>query len=282
MNVKELNCIWSENCLVSFNRQKEEPHKAKKSVSIHRKNVIKQQSGVYYPLDIWFILANYIKPEQIQTFSCLCRGSYLAVTSMKFWTQLYKRFITNTAILPICLTPNLIANKPGLKTRIVRALFLAYPNLNIRVLGQESLEVATKLLRRLVGLCCRNTWYKVESGLNSSHTYLFQFQLNEPMNENLDENLSKSKESTVDYLNYNNEEDYLVLQVKVRDFTRVQFTEHTSFLDFSMDTNRSSLTMVFGCSNQDKRRNEDESIVIKSASAIQLLRWWHPSYPHRD
>ena len=159
---------------------------------------------------------------------------------------------------------------------------MAYPNLNSRVLGQESLEMATKLLRRLVGLRCRNTWYKVESGLNSSHTFVFQFQLNEPMNENLDENLSKSKESTVDYLNYNNEEDYLVLQVKVRDFTRVQFAEHTSFLEFSMDTNLSSLTMVFGCSNQDKRRNEDESIVIKSVSAIQLLRWWHPSYPHRD
>jgi hypothetical protein len=22
--------------------------------------------------------------------------------------------------------------------------------------------------------------------------------------------------------------------------------------------------------------------VIKSVSAIKLLRWWHPSYPHRD
>ena len=283
MNVKELNCIGSENCLVNFNRLKEEPHTAKKDVLIHRKNVIKQ-SGIYYPLDIWFILANYIKPEQIQTFSRLCRGSYLAVTSVKFWTQLYKRFITNTANLPMCLTPNLIANKPGLKIRIVRALFLAYPNLvmNTRSLGEEPFEIAAESLRRLVGLRCRNTWYKIESTLNSSHAYLFRFQLNEPMNENLDKNLSKAKESTLDYLNYNNEENYLVLQVKVRDFTRVQFTEHTTLLDFSMDTNLSSLTMVFSCLNQDKRHDKYENIVIKSVSAIQLLRWWHTSYPHRD
>jgi hypothetical protein len=281
MNIKELNCICSEKCLVSLKRLNEKPNTTKKDLLINKKTDYTKQDGVYYPLDIWFILANYIKPEQIQTFSCLCRGSYLAVTSVKFWTQLYKRFITDTENLPICLTPNGIANKPGVKTRIVRALFLAHPNLNKRLGAEESLEMADKVLQQLIGLRCRNTWYKIESTSNSSHTYLFRFQLGGARN---DEIISKSDDTsrTQDFLRHNHEENYLVLQVKVRGFTRVHFTEHAVLLDFSMDANLTSLTMVFGCSKQETRHSKEESIVIKSVSAIKLLRWWHPSYPHRD
>jgi hypothetical protein len=259
-------------------KEKEKSRVMKKDVSINNKKAIKK-GGIYYPLDIWFILANYIKPEQIHTFSCICRGSYQAITSRKFWMDLYKRYITDIANLPVCLKPNFIANRPGLKTRIVRALFFAYPNLNNRVLRENSLEMTNvELLHQLIGLRCHNTWYKIESTLKSSHTYIFRFQVSEPKDKNLSQPNDIS--STNDHLNHNDEEDYIVLQVKVQDFTRVQFTADAALLDFSMDTNLTTLKMVFGCLDEDD--GNEECIVLKSVRGVQLLRWWHPSYPHRD
>lgn len=281
MNKEELSCIQGENSHPNFSRGKKNSHVIKNYASIKDRKVAKQ-TGVCYPLDMWFILANYIKPEQIQTFSCICRGSYQVVNSTTFWTNLYKRYITEMTSLPICLQQNSIKKRLGLKTRVVRALFFACPDLRNRGLTKQPLAMAKSLLQQLLGLACRNTWYRMESTLESSHTYFFKFQLNKTS----DQNLPNPSETlyTNNRLNHNDEDDCVILQVKIRNFTRVQFPMDNALLDFSMDTNLGSLKMVFGCLPQDGcnvQRNVD-TVFIKAVSGIDLLRWWHPSYPHRD
>ena len=284
MNEEELNCIQSENFHPSFYKGKKSSHVIKNYSSSKDKKDTKQ-TGVCYPLDMWFILASYIKPEQIQTFSCICRGSYQVVNSFNstiFWINLYKRYITETANLPICLQQDSITKRPGLKSRVVRALFFAYPYLSNRGLTKQPLGMAKSLLQQLLGLPCRNTWYKIESTLESSHAYFFRFQLNKTSDQNLpnpDKILCRN-----DRLNHNNEDDRIILQVKIRNFTRVQFSMDNTLLDFSVDANLGSLKMVFGCLPQDGcnvQRNVD-TVFIKAVSGLELLRWWHPSYPHRD
>lgn len=49
--------------------------------------------GIDYPLDIWFIISEYIKPEAIGKFACICRSSYYVTTTAKFWFHLYKTYV---------------------------------------------------------------------------------------------------------------------------------------------------------------------------------------------
>jgi hypothetical protein len=44
-----------------------------------------------YPLDLWFIIAMYISPEDIGKFSLICRGSNHVVNTVYFWMRLFKK-----------------------------------------------------------------------------------------------------------------------------------------------------------------------------------------------
>lgn len=51
---------------------------------------ITEHNGIDYPLDIWFIISEYIKPETVGKFACICKSSYYVTTTAKFWFHLYK------------------------------------------------------------------------------------------------------------------------------------------------------------------------------------------------
>lgn len=46
--------------------------------------------GIDYPLDIWFIISEYISPEAVGKFARICRSSHHVTTTGKFWFHLYK------------------------------------------------------------------------------------------------------------------------------------------------------------------------------------------------
>lgn len=46
--------------------------------------------GIDYPLDIWFILSEYIPPEAVAKFARICKSSYYVTNTAKFWLNLYK------------------------------------------------------------------------------------------------------------------------------------------------------------------------------------------------
>ncbi|KAG7197030.1 hypothetical protein KM043_017563 [Ampulex compressa] len=79
----------------------------------------KKQEGVDYPLDVWFIISEYISPEAVGKFARICRSSYHVTTTGKFWFYLYKtrlnyfnhsyyRFVPD---LPERLQPQCMANR---------------------------------------------------------------------------------------------------------------------------------------------------------------------------
>lgn len=51
------------------------------------------QGGVDYPIDVWFLISEYLKPEDVGTFAAICRSSCAVVNSAKFWFSLYKRYV---------------------------------------------------------------------------------------------------------------------------------------------------------------------------------------------
>ena len=55
------------------------------------KKSLESSSGRTYPQDLWFLLGNYIHPESVQAFGCLCHGSWTVLKTFKFWAALYER-----------------------------------------------------------------------------------------------------------------------------------------------------------------------------------------------
>ncbi|TMW42396.1 hypothetical protein DOY81_012524, partial [Sarcophaga bullata] len=46
----------------------------------------------YISNDIWFQLANYIAPEDVQRYALICRQSANSINSCRFWLQLYRQY----------------------------------------------------------------------------------------------------------------------------------------------------------------------------------------------
>ncbi|KAG7197031.1 hypothetical protein KM043_017563 [Ampulex compressa] len=71
----------------------------------------KKQEGVDYPLDVWFIISEYISPEAVGKFARICRSSYHVTTTGKFWFYLYKTYYRFVPDLPERLQPQCMANR---------------------------------------------------------------------------------------------------------------------------------------------------------------------------
>lgn len=89
--------------------------------------------GKVYPLDIWYLISEYIRPEDVGRFAGICKLSYAVVCSPKFWFSLYRRYVhiykrkhKSIACLPERLQPESMFRLYGLRTSVIRALFYLY------------------------------------------------------------------------------------------------------------------------------------------------------------
>lgn len=87
-----------------------------------------------YPLDIWFLISEYIRPEDVGRFAGICKLSYAVVCSAKFWFSMYRRYINMYKLhhktishLPERLQPESMFRLYGLRTSVIRALYFLYP-----------------------------------------------------------------------------------------------------------------------------------------------------------
>lgn len=74
----------------------EEVAKVKKSNPRRRRKTtvteaVEDRSGIDYPIDIWFLISEYIHPEDVGVFAAICKTSLAVVSTAKFWFSLYKR-----------------------------------------------------------------------------------------------------------------------------------------------------------------------------------------------
>ena len=44
-----------------------------------------------YPIDLWFLIAMYISPEDLGKFSLICRASHHVVNTVAFWMRLFRK-----------------------------------------------------------------------------------------------------------------------------------------------------------------------------------------------
>jgi hypothetical protein len=50
-----------------------------------------EKTGVVYPVDLWYLLAHHVHPEDIRRFTVLCHDAYATTRTCQFWRNLYRR-----------------------------------------------------------------------------------------------------------------------------------------------------------------------------------------------
>ena len=66
---------------------------------VKQKKAVKEEGGIKYPADIWFLIAKYIPPEGLCKFALICRDAYRVLLSVQFWKELNKRYTKYLEIL---------------------------------------------------------------------------------------------------------------------------------------------------------------------------------------
>lgn len=81
-----------------------------------------------YPVDIWFLIAQHISPEDVGRFSLICRTTASVCATPGFWFSLYKRFYRSfhARTMPVRLQPDCMVRLHGLRACVIRSLFFTY------------------------------------------------------------------------------------------------------------------------------------------------------------
>lgn len=79
-----------------------------------------------FPNDFWWILSEYIVPEDVGRFAMVCKATYSITGSVKFWKTFYNRYYRREIRLPIRLQPDCMARPGGLRACVIRSLYYNY------------------------------------------------------------------------------------------------------------------------------------------------------------
>ncbi|XP_076671194.1 transmembrane protein fates-shifted isoform X3 [Andrena cerasifolii] len=246
---------------------------------------IMEEEGIDYPLDIWFIISEYINPEAVGKFAQICRSSYHVTTTGKFWFHLYKTYYGFVPGLPERLQPQCMVRTYGLRACVIRTLHHTYFALkrepdDIYYLKHD--EPHSLVKRR----CCL-MWHK-----KGKMRWYFYFKLKEIPKSTKKPLAEKSKINgkKTDFLEMledvavNSEEGCKVLRVTCLKYSMlppviglilqsVSMTLMPGFKDHR-------LQLGFGTS--DIPNTLTNQVILNDVVRCQILDWWHPLYPHQD
>ena len=135
----------------------------------------------YISNDIWFHLANYIAPEDVQRYALICRQSANSINSCRFWLQLYRQYCkkSNRKEWVLQLPANLQydqlkgCDRKILKQRVIQALYYCYEPLKERLQSNYKLS-------SLHGNIYVSSWHKQ---VRCVWIMCYKFKQNFPLNE---------------------------------------------------------------------------------------------------
>lgn len=196
-----------------------------------------QQSEQYNYIsnDIWFHLANYIAPEDVQRFALICSQSANSVNSNRFWLQIYRQYCQQTSVnkkkwilqLPENLQmDNIIGcgDRNTLRQKVIQALFYCYEPFKERLKNNYSLET-------LVGRTYVSSWHKQ---VQCVWIMCYKFKLNFPLSNN-----NNNKKNVMPLQSNNNEEnDELV----VNDWETLADEENNNLCNIKTSSSSTSST----------------------------------------
>lgn len=245
-----------ENSLTIRTRQR------KKTISCSEEN---NNEGCQYPIDIWFLLSNYIKPEDVGRFAAICKSSNQVARSATFWLNMYKRYCKNTPLSDHTI------RKYALRAIVIRILHKVYP---IFITKQELQTNITGNFSTVQKTQCAQCWYR-----QNSNYYLYYFKMLKKTS------VITPKKSILDLddICANSEEDYVLLKVLSTNLIPLPpilgLTLTSVIVKLNRDMRQHCVEMCFTCGFSPIDSASSVRLILDPVVKFEILNWWHPRYP---
>ncbi|CAH1271578.1 TMEM183A [Branchiostoma lanceolatum] len=269
---------------------------------------------VEYPMDLWFVLAPYIRPEDIGRFASICRNTWLLTRTIGFWRRLYNRHYLSSTQLPERLQPECMERTMCLRTCVVRSLFYLYAPFLQQV--NTRAPVDQERFNGIIGSRCMyswcskgRTWLSTQSGVRDVWFFYFKLQLpgrppGGAYHPRRRRKLWDVDEDNEDAL-VNPEDGYCILRIVAPHFIAVPGTvmgkvmadiklalsgnmqNHCIMMNFSdqLCTTRKKIKAANASNRARTKANCStmlgERVILDPVKSIQVLNWWHPQYPYK-
>jgi len=257
-----------------------------------------------YPLDFWYILSKYISPEEVGTFSLICKSSYSVVSGQSFWRSLYNRYFDPVAHndLPVRLLPDCMSRPKGLRAGVIKMLHMTYLPFLERQGKENSMWPDPHLL---TGKVCVMNWSNKVA--RKSAYYYFKLKDNVShkkavrhcdsndayaASDEEDDGIGDSKQTKqlIDELSditYNPEDGCSILQIVGNCWSSIPPVMGLKLLGVTLSVSHGmrfhKLKLLFGSPLSDCRRTQDQQettqVLIDSVCGMKVLNWWSPQYP---
>ncbi|CAH1786827.1 unnamed protein product [Owenia fusiformis] len=245
--------------------------------------------GRVYPLDLWFILAQYIRPEDVGLFARLCTSSHYVTHTAGYWNRLYLRYYNHDKELPNDLTLACMERRHGLRSRVIRSLFYLYKPFQDRTKVSTTFEKEAYFLE---GSRCILMWHQK---IRNSWNFYFKFKLpSESISKcNLLQHISPVKTRRLELLDsfndvYDNvEKDCCVLAITAKNFISIPvcmgLVLNKMLVSVSSDMRYQRVRLLFHSQRIHMAKEMSDSGVIAVLDPVidmKVLHWWHPKFPH--
>lgn len=248
---------------------------------IQNADVHAEEETVYcdYMIDIWYLISEHIRPEDVGRFALICRKTAEVVQSAKFWQYLYRKHYNRNVEMPRWLQPDCMLMLKGLRARVIRSLFYTYLPFVHRLAATPFTDPHRVAGRQLVF-----SWYvKSKTGWN----YYFKLKNRLIPGSRADQSAKmQSQKATLDFLHdtYMNPEEGCQILIIMSDKLHLLPQYHEQLvvkalfqtLEQGFTKYKIRLQMANYC-----HRIVDE-MVFAPVRQVRVLDWWNPDYYLED
>ncbi|XP_024234740.1 transmembrane protein 183A [Oncorhynchus tshawytscha] len=263
-----------------------EAKQARKKKNKRRKECSECSDGEDYTVDIWLVLASYIRPEDVCTFALICRNAWTVTCTAAFWTRLYRRHYSLDTHLPFRLQPDSIARKRCLRARVIRSLFHLYEPFSSRVSLNPALPKSTPTT--LLNSKCLLFWVNKVVGTRPEPMWEFNFKFVKPAVRCKGGNATRGLLLPRQYeeVHANPDSDCYLLQVTTLNFIFTSVVMGMTLalfnINVSTDMRHHRVRLLFQDSPPQRGRRGEQGgtqVVLDPVHSVRLMDWWHPQYP---
>ena len=205
---------------------------------------------------------------------------------MKRLSHVY-RYCHGSQLLPPSLQSSSVESRPhGLRTRVIRALFLIYPPLSERLIVRSTSTTTSQTdPQRLTGLRCVLAWHKRSTKPNWKFFFKFRRGSGKRSCPLSDCDRESGLLAPADVL-HNPDERCLVLVITTSHYLPLPLVMGQVLINASVTGSifTQSLQLIFSSEYIRPSRSDVANSVIARFDPLvsaHILHWWHPNYPHR-
>uniref|UniRef100_A0A2K6T0B2 Transmembrane protein 183A n=1 Tax=Saimiri boliviensis boliviensis TaxID=39432 RepID=A0A2K6T0B2_SAIBB len=248
---------------------------SRKKKSKRHKEELDGAGGEEYPMDIWLLLASYIRPEDIVNFSLICKNAWTVTCTAAFWTRLYRRHYTLDASLPLRLRPESMEKLRCLRACVIRSLYHMYEPFAARISKNPAIPESTPST--------------LKNSKVSENFLVIIACFHSLQSPRLKSKCTGGLQPPVQYedVHTNPDQDCCLLQVTTLNFIFIPIVMGMIFtlftINVSTDMRHHRVRLVFQDSpvhgGRKLRSEQGVQVILDPVHSVRLFDWWHPQYP---